>query len=105
MLDSFSMSSIALMMASRYWIWRFGGEESHFELASNGGDGRAELVRNVGREAADLLEGLMEPLRHLVKTLNQVIQFVARPAQRRSLTVIFEPVTFLSFACATELTG
>ena len=33
-----------------------GGEQRHLQLAADGGDRRAQLVRNVGRELADLLE-------------------------------------------------
>ncbi len=41
----------------------FGGEQRHFELPANRRQRRAQLMRNVGGKAADLLEGLIQARR------------------------------------------
>ncbi len=54
-----------------------GGEERDFELAADGGDGRAQFVGNVGGELAHLLEAGLQALDHAVEGENQVVEFVA----------------------------
>ena len=58
-----------------------GGEQRHLELAPDGGDGRAQLVRDVGGKLADLIERAFQALDHAVKSFNQVVQFVAGPRE------------------------
>ena len=53
------------------------GEQSDFELAADGGDGSAQLVRHVGRELAHLLEAGFQALDHSIEGEDQVIEFVA----------------------------
>ena len=69
-------------MASRYCSAVSGGEQRDFQLAANGGERRAQLVRHVGRKLADLLEGILSRVGHAVEAVDQIIQFVAGAAQR-----------------------
>jgi len=61
-------------------IGGLGGEESHLELAADGGDGSAQFVGDVGGELAHLLEAGFQALDHAVERENQVIQLVAGAA-------------------------
>ena len=53
----------------------------HFELAANGRNRRAQLVRNIGRELPDLVEGILQALDHPVEGFDQIVQLVARAAR------------------------
>ena len=44
----------------------------------------AQLMGGVGDEPLLALEGSLEPVEHLVEGLGQLLEFVARPAQRDS---------------------
>src|ERR1035437_1269740 len=63
---------------------RGGGEERNFQVAPRDRDRRSQLVRGVDRELADLLEAPAQPLQHVVKSANQLIEFVAGSVFRQA---------------------
>jgi len=62
----------------------FGGEQRHLELAPDGGDRRAQLVRDVCRKLADLVERAFQPLDHAIERFDQVVQLVTGATRRNS---------------------
>src|ERR1035441_7221990 len=62
-------------------IGGLGGEESHLELAADGGDGGAQFVGDVGGELAHLLEAGFQALDHAVEGEDEVIELVGGAAR------------------------
>ena len=69
-------------MASRYCSSRLGREQRHFQLPANHGQGRAQLVRDIGGELPDLLERAVQAHHHVIEGFDQPVQFVASAARR-----------------------
>jgi hypothetical protein len=54
--------------------------KGHLHLTLEGGEGRAQLMRRVGREAARLGEGRLETRQHRVEGVHEVIDLILGPA-------------------------
>jgi len=58
--------------------------QRHLDPALERGQGRAELMSRIGREAPDVGERLLQPVEHRVQRLGEMVQLVSRSAEGKA---------------------